>query len=186
MSSDILKQLTPEQALKVVRRLYERNVDVRQAVMEEANSVLEAINCDETAEEVFFTLDSIDVQDLWNNSGARRDGYISPDEAAIEMVEDELEPFFDQVRRYHQLRMFPQEQTYCMGVLQGIYRFDQESKSQFKDWAIDIPIECFGYLLGEWRKDCQSSTATTEMDEFIRNSCPNWAKYIFRDDDRTT
>ena len=186
MSSDILKQLTPEQALKVVRRLYEREVDIRQAVMEEVNSVLKAIDRNETAEEVFFVLDSIDVQDLWDNSGAKQSGYISPDEAAVEMIEDELEPFFDQVRRYHQLRMFPQEQTYCMGVLQGIYRFDQESKSQFKDWAVDIPIECFGYLLDEWRKNCQNATATTEMDEFIRNSCPNWAKYIFRDDDRTT
>ena len=90
MSSDILTQLTPEQALKVVRRLYEREVDIRQAVMEEANSVLEAIDRDETAEEVFFVLDSIDVQDLWDNSGAKRDGYISPDEAAVEMMEGEL------------------------------------------------------------------------------------------------
>ena len=186
MSSDILKQLTPEQGLKIVRRLYDRNVDVRQAVMEEANSVLEDVDCDETADEVFFVLDSINVEDLWDNSGARRDGYISPDEAATEMIEDELKPFIDQIQSYHQLRMFPQEQTYCMGVLQGIYCFDQESKSQFKDWAVDIPIECFGYLLDEWRKNCQNATATTEMDEFIRNSCPNWAKYIFRDDDRTT
>ncbi len=89
-----------------------------------------------------------------------------------------LKPFFDQVRRYHKLRMFPQAQTYCMGVLQGIYRFDQESKSEFKDWAVDVPIECFGYLLEEWRKDCQNSDATTKMDEFIRSSCPNWAKYV--------
>jgi len=183
---DILTQLTPEQALKVVRRLYERDVDIRQAVMEEANSVLEAVDRDETAEEVLFVLDSIDVQDLWDNSGAKRSGYISPDEAAVEMMEDELEPFFDQVRRYHKLKMFPQAKVYCMGVLQGIYRFVQESKSEFKGWAVDIPIGCFGYLLDEWRKNCQGSTATTEMDEFIRNSCPNWAKYVFRDNDRTT
>lgn len=175
---DILTQLTPEQALEVVRRLYKRDVGVRRAVMEEASSVLETVDRDEIGEEVFFVLDSIDVQDLWDNSGAKRDGYISPDEAAVEMIEDELKPFFDQVRRYHKLRMFPQAQTYCMGVLQGIYRFDQESKSEFKDWAVDVPIECFGYLLEEWRKDCQNSDATTKMDEFIRSSCPNWAKYV--------
>ena len=185
MSGDVLAQLTPEQALEIVRRLYEKNVDIRMAVMEEANSVLEAIDCDEIAEDVFFALDSLDVQDLWDNSGARRNGYISPDEAAVEIIENELEPFFEQVRRYHKLKMFPQAQACCMGVLQGIYCFDQESKSQFKDWAVDIPIECFGYLLGKWRKDCQSSTTATEMDEFVRNSCPNWAKYIFRDNSRT-
>ena len=183
---DILAQLTPEQALEVVRRLYKRDKNIRQAIMEEAKSVLEAIDVDETAEEVFFMLDSIDVQDLWDRSGAGRDGYSSPGEEAVEMMEEELAPFFEQVRRYQQLRMFPQAQTYCMGVLLGIYRFDQESKSEFREWAVDIPLECFGYLLDEWRKGCESSTAGTEMDEFVKNSCPNWAKYIFRDEDRIT
>ena len=68
-----------------------------------------------------------------------------------------------------------------MGVLQGIYRFDQESKTEFKEWAEDIPLERFGSLLDKWRKDRQSSNAITEMDEFIRDLCPNWAKYVLRD-----
>jgi len=186
MMDDILTQLTPEQVLEVVRRLYERDVDIRRAVMEEAGTILEAVDRDETAEEVFFVLDLIDVQDLWDKSGAGRNGYISDDEAASEMIEDKLEPFFDQVRRYHKLKMFPQAQTYCMGILQGVYRFGQESKTEFREWAVDIPLECFRRLLDEWRKDCQNSTATTRMDEFVRNSCPNWAKYVFGDNDRTT
>ena len=180
---DILAQLTPEQALEVVRRLYKRDKDIRQAIMEEARSVLEAVDLDQTAEEVFFMLDSIDVQELWDRSGAGRDGYSSPGEEAVEMMEEELAPFFEQVRRYQQLRMFPQAQTYCMGVLLGIYRFDRESKSEFREWAMDIPQECFGYLLDEWRKGCEHSTVATEMDEFVKNSCPNWAKHIFRDED---
>ena len=50
---DILAQLTPEQALKVVRQLYEREGELRRAVMEAATNILEAVDCDETAEEVF-------------------------------------------------------------------------------------------------------------------------------------
>ena len=76
MMDDILTQLTPEQVLEVVRRLYERDVDIRLAVMEEAGTVLEAVDRDETAEGVFFVLDLIDVQDLWDKSGAGRNGYI--------------------------------------------------------------------------------------------------------------
>ena len=133
VSSDILAQLTPEQALGIVRRLYEKNEDIRMAVMEEANSVLEAIDCNEIAEEVFSSLDSLDVHDLWDNSGAKRDGYISPHEAATEMIERELEPFLDQIRCCYELKMFPQAQACCMGILQGLYHFDQESKSELKD-----------------------------------------------------
>jgi mRNA-degrading endonuclease RelE of RelBE toxin-antitoxin system len=51
--------------------------------------VLTEIDLDETAEEVFLILDSIDVQDCWDRSGGSRDGYTSPDEAAAEIMEEE-------------------------------------------------------------------------------------------------
>jgi hypothetical protein len=175
---DVLRQLTPEQALVILSRLYEKDGKIRQVVVEEARSVLDAVDLDETAREVFLVLDSISVEDLWDRSGASRRGYTSPDEAAVDMFEKELEPFFDQVLRYHQLGMFPQEKIYCMGVLLGIYRFNQESKSEFRQWAVDVPAECFGYLLNEWRKGCRSAALRTEMNEFVRNSCPKWAKYF--------
>jgi hypothetical protein len=91
-------------------------------------NVLTEIDLDETAEEVFLILDSIDVQDCWDRSGGRRDGYTSPDEAAAEIMEEELQPFFDQVVRYHELGMPEQEATYCMGVILGICRYERESK----------------------------------------------------------
>ena len=50
--------------MKVIKRLYERNKDVRRAVMAEARSVLETVDRDETAEEVFLLLDSIEVKNL--------------------------------------------------------------------------------------------------------------------------
>jgi len=88
---------------------------------------------DGTADEVSVVLDSIDVQDCWDRSGSSRDDYTSPDEAAAEIIEEELQPFFDQVERYHELGMPEQEGAYCMGVIFGIYRYEQESKSEFRE-----------------------------------------------------
>jgi len=34
-----------------------------------------------------------------------------------------------------------------MGVILGIYRYEHESKSEFREWCVDVPIECAGYLL---------------------------------------
>jgi hypothetical protein len=175
---DVLRQLTPEQALHVIRRLYEKDARTRQVVLATARSVLEAVDLNETAEEVFFLLDSISVEHLWDRSGPKRGGYTSPDQAAVDIIEEKLESFFDQVRKYRQLGMFPQEKTYCMGILLGIYRFDQESRSEFRHWAVDVPVECFGYLLNEWRKGCQNADPRNEMDEFVKNSCPKWAEYF--------
>ena len=85
--SDVIKKLTPEQALEVVMRLSDKGGAIRDAVLAEARHVLSEIDLDEVANDVFFVLDSIDVQDCWDRAGSSRDGYTSPEEAAGEMIE---------------------------------------------------------------------------------------------------
>ena len=139
-----------------------------------------AIDVDETANDVFFVLDSIDVQDCWDRSGRSRYGYTEPSEAAVELVEEELQPFYDQAKTYRDLGMPEQETTYCKGVILGIYRYEHESKSEFRKWCIDVPIEYAGYLLDTWRERNQGTAPAQAMDEFIRHRCPKWAKYLIR------
>jgi hypothetical protein len=177
---DVIKKLTAGQALEVVRRLSEKGGKIREAVLAEARNLLTAVDVDETAEEVFFVLDSIDVQDCWNRSGKSRYGYTEPSEAAVELVEEELQPFYDQALRYQELRMAEQETIYSMGVILGIYRYEQESKSEFRAWAEDVPIECAGYLLDKWRKRNKGTAAAQAMNEFIQSRCPKWAKHLIR------
>ena len=175
---DLIKKLTAEQALEVVKRLSEKGEKIREAVLAEARNLLIAIDVDETADEVFCVLDSIDVQDCWDRSGKSRYGYTEPSEAAVELVEEELQPFYDQAKTYRELGMAEQEATYCMGVILGIYRYEHESKSEFREWCEDVPIECAGYLLDLWRKRNKRTAAARAMDEFIQNRCPKWAKYL--------
>jgi hypothetical protein len=144
---DVIGKLTPEQAMKIVERLARKGGKIREAVVTEAMNVLTEIDLAGTAEEVFDSLDSIDVQDCWDRSGASRDGYTSPDEAAAQIIDEELQPFLDQVERYHELGMFEQETAHCMGVILGIYRYERESKSEFRTWCTDVPSECAGFLL---------------------------------------
>ena len=183
---DLLHKLTGEQALEVVRRLADNKGAIAEAVAAMAKDVLAVVDIDEISEDVFFVLDCIDVQDCWDRSGASRYGYTSADEAATELVEEELQPFFDQADRYHDLGMGEQERDYCMGVVLGTYRYVQESDSEFKDWCEDIPDNCAGDLLDRWRKRTADPLSHVAMDEFIRERCPTWAKYLTREKDRTT
>ena len=182
---DVMRKLTPEQALDVLMRLSDKGGAIREAVLAEARNVLREIDLDQTADDVFFALDSIDVHDCWDRAGSSRDGYTSPDEAAVELIEEELQPFFDQVGRYHELGMSKEEAVYCMAVILGIYRYQHESKSEFRDWSVDIPIACAGDLLTQWRNRGQDSASTTAMDEFIRDRCPNWAGHFLRSRERS-
>jgi hypothetical protein len=177
---DVIKKLTAEQAFEVVKRLSEKGDEIREAVLAEAKIFLMAVDLDETADEVFCVLDSIDVQDCWDRSGSSRHGYTEPSEAAVELVEEELQPFYDQAKRYRELGMAEQETTYCMAVTLGIYRYEHESKSEFRKWCVDVPLECAGYLLDMWRERNQGTASAEAMDEFIRHRCPKWAKYVIR------
>jgi hypothetical protein len=177
---DVIKNLTPEQALAVLMRLSGKESGIRDAVLAEAQNVLSEVDPDDVAEDVYFVLDSIDVHDCWDKAGSSRDGYTSPEEAAVELIEEELQPYFDQLGRYRELGMTKQEHAYCKGVILGIYRYEQESKSEFRDWSIDIPVDCAGSLLDEWRERCQNSRSKAAMDDFIRERCPKWAKYLIR------
>jgi hypothetical protein len=176
--NDVISKLTGEQALKIVKRLGRKEGKLRDAVLAEAMNVLTKIDVDETADEVFAVLDSVDVNDCWDRSGSSRDGYTSPDEAAAEIIEEELQPFFDQVDRYHEMGLPEQEATYCMGVILGIYRYERESESEFKQWSVDIPAESGGFLLNKWRKRNPDEAGINAMHEFIRTRCPEWAKWL--------
>jgi len=175
---DAVKNLTAEQALEVLTRLSESGGEIRNAVLAEDRKVLSAIDLQQTADEVFFVLDAIDVQDCWDRAGSHRDGYTSPDEAALQLIEEQLQPFFDQARRYHEAGMTEEESTYCMGVILGIYCYQHESKSEFREWSVDIPIDCAGALLGEWRERGQDSTSAAAIEDFIRQRCSNWARFL--------
>jgi hypothetical protein len=172
---DVIGKLTPEQALIVVERLSRKGGKLRDAVVAEAMNVLTEIDATEIAEEVFDALDSIDVQECWNRSGRSRDGYTSPDEAAAELFDEALQPFVDQIERYRELGMLDQETTYCMGVIWGVYRYERESESEFKTWAVDIPGEAAGYLYDKWRKRARDKTRVEAMRAFIRAHCQEWA-----------
>jgi hypothetical protein len=177
---DVIKKLTPEQALEVVLRLSDKGGAIQDAVAAEARTVLSAVDLDEIASDVFLVLDSVDVQDCWDRAGPSRDGYTSPDEAAVELIEEQLQPFFEQAGRYHEVGMAEAEANYCRGVLLGIYCYEHESKSEVREWAVDIPVECAGALLTEWRERGQDGISTAAMDEFIRDRCTDWARSLLR------
>ena len=176
--TDVIGMLTAEQALVILGRLCRTEGALRDAVVAEAMSVLTEIDVDPIADEVFVALESIDVQNCWDRSGQSRDGYASPDEAAAEIVEEELQPYLDQIERYRALAMPEQELAFCMGVLLGIYRYPRESKSEFSEWSADIPAECAGLLMDQWRERQKDEAGVGAMEAFIRARCPEWTRWL--------
>ena len=72
------------------------------------------------------------------------------------------------------------ETVYAVGTLKGIYRFEKEGESEFREWATDVPAETFGFLLDAWRKDAGDENRK-RMNEFIAGHCPDWADWAAQD-----
>jgi len=173
----MIDRLSPDQALEILKRIAKNDSKAKKQIEKEAEEFLKEIDAEEICEEVYSALDGIEVEELWDRSGPSRHGYSGPEDMAVEMMEEELAPFNAKVLRYLEMGMAHEAKLYCMGVLKGIYRYEQESKSEFKDWASDIPGECFSDLLLEWKKRVSNEKDLKEMVEFIKRECSTWAKW---------
>jgi len=173
---DILNRISPDEALGILRQLAKNDKRVEEEIARIAADIIRDVDTEAICEDVFFVLDGIDVHELWHRSGSTPYGYVSPEEMADEMIEEELNPFEQEVFRLIELDMLEEAKLACMGVLKGIYKYSHESKSEFKDWAADVPGECFDHLLAEWEKRCKCEKHIREMDDFIKRECSSWAK----------
>jgi len=180
MKNKILDKISGEEALTILRQLAKNDPKIGKQIEKEAEKLLKKVDLEEICEDVYSVLDGIGVEELWDRSGARRYGYSSPEEMAVEMMEEELEPYNKEVVKYLELGMAKEAKLYCMGVLKGIYQYEQESKSEFKDWAADVSGECFGYLLEEWKKRINNKDDLIEMDKFLEKECSKWAKWAVK------
>jgi len=149
MKDDIFNKITPEEALEILKHIAKTDNKIKRKIIDLADDLFRDVNIEEICENVYCELDRIDVHELWDRAGSRSDGYTSPEDMAVEMFEEALEPFHQELLRLFDLNMRQEAKLYCMGILKGIYRYEEDSGSEFKDWATDVPGECFGYLLSE-------------------------------------
>jgi hypothetical protein len=64
--------------------------------------------------------------------------------------------------------MHQETKLYCMGILKGIYQYKEDSGSEFKDWATDVPGESFGYILEDMEKRCYNNKEKKGNEEFFK------------------
>ena len=173
MADDILKKISPDEALEIVRKLAKTDRTIKDKIIKLAKEILGTVDAREICKAVYGALNSVDVHELWDRSGKTRYGYHPPDEVAYDMFEEAIAPYLANMHRLIGLKMIDEARVNCMGLLQGIYRFEQESRSEFSDWAIDIPCTFFDDVLRDWLKNA-GSKEKKEMQNFIKKECPEW------------
>lgn len=175
MKKDIFNKISPYEALEILRQISKTDKKMKKRIVELAEDLFRDVNVEEVCGEVFFALDGIDVHELWDRAGSSTNGYTSPEDMAFEMFEEALEPFLQEMYRLLDLKMHQEAKLYCMGIAKGIYQYEEDSTSEFKTWAADVPGETYSYILNEWEKRGVDVKDKKEMKAFIRDECPNWS-----------
>lgn len=165
---NFLKTLNSEEALALLHILAKDEV-IRLKIEKVAKEYLSKIDIQELAGEVYINLNSLDVTELWDNSGPTTYGYEDPNDMAWEMFEEVLSPYIEQLKKYKKLKMDLQAKQYCIGLLQGIKNYQKKSKSKFKDWATDADTDAMDNIFDIWKKGVKSSEAIKEVEKIYRD-----------------
>lgn len=163
-----LDDLDREQAIAILKKIVEEQPSVDHLIQEVFNQLDFQLNHTSIAQEVFITLDLIDVEDLWHNSGPTRYGYIDPGELAFEMLEDAIDPYIGKFKQYLSNSRWNEAKIICMGILKGLHDFENKSNSQFKDWVPDGTDTFQNDLLNEWKNSCKDQTLLNEVNDFLK------------------
>ena len=171
LPQEILDDIISDHSEEILDRLSKEGEDFKKRIEKIAMEFMIDVDEEYVANELFEGLDSIPVGNVWDNSGSTRDGYMDTNDIACEMFEEELDLYLEEARRYHGLSMFLDSDRYYMGILKGLYKFEKESDSEFKDWAVDAPKDNFNTTKEEWMKKCKDPE---KVEEYVKKNFPDW------------
>ena len=138
--------------LLVSPRVCEENPNLLKKAYNIAVALTDNVDESRVMNDVYYALNALDVDDLYSRSGRTRYGYAEPHEVSWEMFEEAISPFIDEMKKLQNRNQPAAAKTYCIGIIKGLWRFDEDSSSDFKDWACDAPHEYVSTVVDEWEK----------------------------------
>ena len=171
-----IQALSHEAAIRILLNLC-ADSDLKKRIVAMAKECLSDVDADTVADEVFRSLTSIQVEDLWDNSGKTRWGYHEPTEVAYEMVEDEVGYYIQKMEEYKNLGMKKEEKEYCKGILSGLLKYGQDGGNEFYDWCTDDPYTVAENILYDWKKEHTAEEVEEVQavyDSFVKTNHGDW------------
>ncbi len=173
---EALNEINGDVALDVLKCLALNDRKIARQIEKQIRQMLDdEVDTETIAAEVQADLEILDVEDVWDGAGKDRYGtYTDPSEAADQMFSDTIEPYQEKLRQYLRLGKLEHAEKYCLGILKGIYLFEQESDSEYKGWAPDCSMGYFSNIREEWEKNCKTKSGLKNVRAFVEEQCPGW------------
>jgi hypothetical protein len=164
-NNDIINELSGEDAKRILRILADEDGKTAARIDTLAEEFFETVDHLQISDSVFWELNSLNVEDLWDHSGKTRYGYVEPCDEAYNMVELVLDQYIAEYEKYIRLDKRHAAMEFMIGLIYGINEFDTNGRSEFRDWAEDIA----GIFIQDYTEKFKNDSENAEfVDEFIQ------------------
>jgi hypothetical protein len=163
-----IENLNADEALQVLKDLLKDAPDLTKIIYDTAMKVAVNVDVDEIMEDVFAKLDRLDTDALNGRAGRTRYGYVEPYDAAWEIFEETLYPFINEMKKNQQRALPLAAKTYCIGIIKGLWKYEEESISDFKDWVTDAPGDYVDTVVEEWKKGNPDDADIAEITSVVQ------------------
>ena len=177
--SDIIDQLSPDDALAILKIATRKDKETAAQITEIARAYLREVDPGEIAFILHDELTLLQVEEVWDRAGPQRYGYVEPNDAAYEMIENVLNPYLEDLKKYQRLDMNTEATKICMGLFWGLYRFEIESDTEFKDWVPDAIGLFADIVLDIWKSGNPSRADINMLETFNNEQLAGWAPRIY-------
>lgn len=183
----LLERLKPHEAAAVLRRVLEAHPDLVHEADEIARFLLCQQEYQEVAAEIEDEVRALDYDVLNARAGRHEWGYVEPSEAAWEILEETVEPFLDEMKRYLELGLEAEALEICKGLVLGCYRLSKGEGGDVLGWAPDFPPEAARNALEVWYTGARDSKSRGEQQKTwsplpsdFQSMIPKWIPMIER------
>jgi hypothetical protein len=167
--SDCLDVPSGDEAQIALQDLLSSRPDLILDARRAANALLATVSFADVAADVVDALQALDLDDL--DAGPRPGGYVEPSEAAWNVIEKVVTPYFHDLERRVKLRHEDEALEVCKGIVLGLYRSEHRG-FELLEYAEDSPSELAGHAVEIWRRRRRDWTFPRN---FVDKYTPNWA-----------
>ena len=108
--------------------------DLESEVADLIEEVLGRMSFEHVADDVLEEIANLEISDMSSRSGRQPFGFVGPEEAAGDMLEEVIAPFVDRIERCAAMGLHEAALELCRGVLLGLYRAELCDATEVVAW----------------------------------------------------
>lgn len=175
-----ISSLDEEEAIAILISLAKKDSQFEKVIRSELNQQFSKVSVEEVAQAVFSSLNSVPIEDCWEQAGKTRWGsYRDVNDVAYDIANDIMRLFAKEISRFGRLGGTKLERLYLQGVLLGLYLYQTEANSDFSICIEEFPRNAAESLIHKWLDLHKEEHQEIEnLHIFLSTTCPEWDELL--------